>query len=102
MQVALSFIALPHPTPYIRAQMNLIDIENGYRTRQHGFASTATKNRYHSLEEISQQSSLYCLVVDFVGHLNSIPRLSDECYCVILLLCETGSLYKKFFPADLV
>ena len=67
MQVALSFIALPHPTPYIRAQMNLIDIENGYRTRQHGFASAGTK-RIDSLAELSRQSSLYCLVADFVGH----------------------------------
>lgn len=41
-------------------------------------------------------------MVDFVGHLNSIPSLSDECYRVILFLCETGSLYKSFFPADLV
>ena len=38
----------------------------------------------------------------FFGTLNSIPRLSDECFCVILLLCETGSLYKKLRPADLV
>lgn len=65
MQVALSVIALPHPTPYIRAQMNLIDIENGYRTRQHGFASAGTK-RIDSLAELPRQSSLYCLVAEFV------------------------------------